>query len=97
MGWDEELGLPVLVEHELLQLRLVELPGKLQVVGAGAELDLASSVPEDAEPVGPTLKPDQSALAALAVWDLLEHPHGRPSLAFRCRCRWMSLIRNLMW
>jgi hypothetical protein len=67
MGWDEELGLPVLVEHELLQLRLVELPRDLQIVGAGAELNLLAVDPQDAEPVGPPLQPDQGALAALAV------------------------------
>ena len=42
----------------------MELPGQLKVVGAGAELDLLAVSPQDAEPVGPTLQPDQGALAA---------------------------------
>ena len=90
-----ELDLPVLgccelpealpVRGELVELLPVDPLGEFQVWGPGGDLVLLASDTEDRVPIRLPLDADQGAIAPLADRDPLDHPHGRPSFAFRCR------------
>ena len=92
-----ELFQSLSVRGQLVELLTVESLGELQVRSARGNLVLLATDTNQGESIRLALDPDQGAIAALPDLHLLDHPHGRPSLAFRCRCRWMSLMRNLMW
>src|SRR5262249_11201090 len=95
-GCDELLeSLPV--GGELVELLPVKSLRKLQVRGPGRDLVLLAADANQGEPIRLALNADERAIPALPDPDLLDHPHGGPSFAFRRRCRWMSLMRNLMW
>jgi hypothetical protein len=92
-----ELLEPLPISGQLVESLPMEALGKLQIWGSARDLVLLAPDTNQGEPIRLALDADERAIAALPDRDLLDHPHGRPSFAFRCRCRWMSLMRNFMW
>jgi hypothetical protein len=73
------------VRGELVELLPVDPLGELQVRGPRGDLVLLASDSDDRVPIRLTLDADQCAIAPFPDRHPLDHPHGRPSLAFRCR------------